>query len=433
MIDYITVNVVPVVAQIIEKVGEWITAFQDLPAPIQEAVYAVAAVLGVGGPLLLAIGAVSLAITTLIGAAGPIGLFIVAVGALGTAWALWSEEITAVVGPAFEYLSGKVSGVIDLINGIIGAAQSATQYLAEMFGLAESEAEAALQADIARMDARWDAIRQNERESSQIDSFVRSVGVDTSSYSSIGNDIGAGIAQGVTESGGAEEIRDYLNSIPETARDDLGIQSPSRVFAEIGRFISEGLGLGITEASDAPAAAMAEVVGGIEDQTNDAAVALSGLEQTARSAFAGFVTGSMSASDAVGSLLSKLRDTLIDNAFQSIFGGFFGGGGFLGSLIGANANGTNNWRGGLTMVNERGGEIMNLPRGTQIIPHDVSMEMARNAGGSNGGAVEIVVRSDPGVIVEIARNTAGAMIGQNNAQFARQVPGIVQNRNKRAF
>lgn len=41
-----------------------------------------------------------------------------------------------------------------------------------------------------------------------------------------------------------------------------------------------------------------------------------------------------------------------------------------------NAMGTPYWRGGYTRVNERGGEIMNLPRGTQIIPHDVSVKAA---------------------------------------------------------
>ena len=40
------------------------------------------------------------------------------------------------------------------------------------------------------------------------------------------------------------------------------------------------------------------------------------------------------------------------------------------------ATGTSYWRGGLTRVNERGGEIMNLPSGTQIIPHDVSVKAA---------------------------------------------------------
>ena len=41
-----------------------------------------------------------------------------------------------------------------------------------------------------------------------------------------------------------------------------------------------------------------------------------------------------------------------------------------------NAMGTPYWRGGYTRVNERGGEIMNLPSGTRIIPHDVSVKAA---------------------------------------------------------
>lgn len=45
-----------------------------------------------------------------------------------------------------------------------------------------------------------------------------------------------------------------------------------------------------------------------------------------------------------------------------------------------NAAGTNDWKGGLTYVNEQGGELINLPRHAQIIPHDISMEMAREYG-----------------------------------------------------
>lgn len=52
----------------------------------------------------------------------------------------------------------------------------------------------------------------------------------------------------------------------------------------------------------------------------------------------------------------------------------------FGRWITGNAKGTDYWRGGLTRINEEGGEILNLPRGTQIIPHDVSVEMARSYG-----------------------------------------------------
>ena len=55
--------------------------------------------------------------------------------------------------------------------------------------------------------------------------------------------------------------------------------------------------------------------------------------------------------------------------------------------MGNNALGTDYWRGGLTRVNERGGEIMNLPSGTQIIPHDISEKMV----GGNTNNINITV------------------------------------------
>jgi hypothetical protein len=53
--------------------------------------------------------------------------------------------------------------------------------------------------------------------------------------------------------------------------------------------------------------------------------------------------------------------------------------------VGKNARGTNNWGGGPTLINEDGGEIVDLPQGTRIYPHDVSMEMAKNSDSGNGG------------------------------------------------
>ena len=72
--------------------------------------------------------------------------------------------------------------------------------------------------------------------------------------------------------------------------------------------------------------------------------------------------------------------------------------------VGKNAKGTNNWRGGLTWVNEEGGELINLPNGTQIIPHDLSEAMvkehARNVG--NGMSINIPKLADTIVVREDA-------------------------------
>lgn len=67
-----------------------------------------------------------------------------------------------------------------------------------------------------------------------------------------------------------------------------------------------------------------------------------------------------------------------------VVGGLFG-------RIGGNASGTDNWQGGLTYVHEKGGELMNLPSGTQIIPHDKSLNAMYNKGKQASGGVSVTV------------------------------------------
>ena len=65
------------------------------------------------------------------------------------------------------------------------------------------------------------------------------------------------------------------------------------------------------------------------------------------------------------------------------------------SSVGHNAAGDTNWRGGWTTVNEKGGEIMNLPSGTQIIPHDASRNTPVGGGISIAKLADsIIVRED---------------------------------------
>ena len=54
-----------------------------------------------------------------------------------------------------------------------------------------------------------------------------------------------------------------------------------------------------------------------------------------------------------------------------------GGGG--GGSVGSNAEGTNNWRGGPTWVGERGPELVDLPRGSRVLPNKESVQLAKSA------------------------------------------------------
>lgn len=55
--------------------------------------------------------------------------------------------------------------------------------------------------------------------------------------------------------------------------------------------------------------------------------------------------------------------------------------------------GTDNWRGGMAMIHDRGGEIVDLPKGSRVYPHDRSVEMAREDGARNGsGSVSVTIQ-----------------------------------------
>lgn len=85
----------------------------------------------------------------------------------------------------------------------------------------------------------------------------------------------------------------------------------------------------------------------------------------------GLVNGTLSWKDAIlqagQALLKYLNSMNLAQGGQGLFGGGFLQG-LIGSLIGF-ANGTNYAPGGLAVVGERGPEIVNLPRGSQVIPN----------------------------------------------------------------
>ena len=82
----------------------------------------------------------------------------------------------------------------------------------------------------------------------------------------------------------------------------------------------------------------------------------------------------------------------------------FGGShiGFNLQKIGYLAHGTDNWQGGFAIMNEGGrGELVNLPNGSQVIPHDISMKYAKENARAN--SVNTIQKIDPldGVTIKI--------------------------------
>ena len=97
---------------------------------------------------------------------------------------------------------------------------------------------------------------------------------------------------------------------------------------------------------------LAESIGALQDKT---------VKITANYTTSGSVPNEQASKKSVSTIAEKEK-----GLFKSFGGGF--------------ASGTDYFEGGTALINEKGGEIVDLPRGTRIIPHDQSVEESFNTG-----------------------------------------------------
>ena len=117
-------------------------------------------------------------------------------------------------------------------------------------------------------------------------------------------------------------------------------------------------------------------------------------------------------------ILTSTLQSAVSGPLAKLFGGALGKA--VGGAIGRNANGTDNWRGGLSWVGERGPELVNLQRGAQVM----SNERIRAAvGGGQGGGVTINFNGtvNNGREVQLAANQAAARLSRATAAGRRGV------------
>lgn len=106
--------------------------------------------------------------------------------------------------------------------------------------------------------------------------------------------------------------------------------------------------------------------------------------QSSWSGLTSFVSGVFSG---IGNAVQRLVNQ-VKNFVNGVIGGINAAIGLINKIPGVNvpripylARGTDDWEGGFARINEGGrGELVLLPSGTQVIPHDVSMRYAREAG-----------------------------------------------------
>jgi hypothetical protein len=172
-----------------------------------------------------------------------------------------------------------------------------------------------------------------------------------------------------------------------------------------------------------------EVLGKIPGASGAAAAGLAALAAAQAAAGDATTTAADDIDGALGSLIGQL-DSGSDAArkfavemvkifairgISKILGGGDWMSGPLASIPG-NALGTNNWRGGLSWVGEQGAELMNVPRGAQIIPNNKIGGM----GGGGGGFTYAPVIDARGASLEAVNELKQAM-RIDAAQFSGKV------------
>ncbi len=192
------------------------------------------------------------------------------------------------------------------------------------------------------------------------------------------------------------------------------------------------------------------------------AAAINNLLEVGADALVSIADGSTKAEDAIKRLAVQLALAAAQAALLGTgpLAGLFGGGGFFGSSaastfipgilsgarVGLFAKGTNSAPGGLAIVGEEGPELVNLPRGAQVIPNDITrgvlngprVPAVRSAANQNGGSVRVdvgVAVDDDGSLKAYIRNvsqetTRAGIREYDSGSLGRTVSNIAEARRR---
>lgn len=199
-----------------------------------------------------------------------------------------------------------------------------------------------------------------------------------------GRDAIQGLVNGVKEKASAaiDAVAGVADGVMEKFKGALGIKSPSRVFMEFGRFITEGLGIGIQSGVTNVNAGMNAMNDALEPSLLQ--TGFDSVMQNMSSGIDQFVeTGKVKFGDLAASILKDLAKIAMNNVFQGIVGSVFGGfGGGVGapSFAGGGYTGSGSRTGG---IDGQGG----FP--AILHPNETVVDHARGQGMSGGNSISV--------------------------------------------
>ena len=164
--------------------------------------------------------------------------------------------------------------------------------------------------------------------------------------------------------------------------------------------------------------ATAEMCGRLKELFADVGTAIAKAFDSAKAGVAGFFTW-------IGDKLSSLNGAIESTPIiGGIYKGIKSAGGWVMDKLRGHALGTPYFSGGLTRINERGGEIVDLPSGTRIIPHDVSRRMAGGPSITVNVTVQGNVGGAPVRTVRVAADDQISITSMENDALRRKLESL---------
>ena len=247
-------------AEVIQKALEW---FGSMDAETQNFILTLVAMVAALSPALAivsklsgAIGNLSKVMTFL---SSPMGMAVMAIGALIAAGVLLYQHWDELKAYAAELKQNLIDNFTAARDSVVGTIQTIIAWavalpsriangILEQIGLVVSAAQQLGQALIDRLSTFFGAMQQVGRDliTKVKDGISSAFNGVKDFFTTIGSDIVGGIWRGIQNSIGqfTANVKGFFSGIVDSVKKDLGIQSPSKVFAYIGEMMGEGLTIG---------------------------------------------------------------------------------------------------------------------------------------------------------------------------------------------
>lgn len=148
-----------------------------------------------------------------------------------------------------------------------------------------------------------------------------------------------------------------------------------------------------------------------------------------RDFFGSILDGVDAAKQALANLLAEIAKVQFAKGMLGLLGSTSWGSSLIksvGGLLGENANGTSHWQGGLTRINERGEEIVQLPSGSKVFPAGLSKRMAEGSGGTQAVHVTVGVDPNTGNLTAFVDERAGRAAQSMGSAVSASIPARIQ-------